>query len=60
MLKLINKFFPQYHVLKESQSLCRVPSNLGKPRSKFDVTDAKFNLEFQEDIETLKDKEGAR
>ena len=37
-----------------------VPSNLRTPRSKFDVTDAKFNLEFPEDIETLKDKEGTR
>ena len=28
--------------------------------SKFDVTNAKFKLEFPEDMETLKDKEGTR
>ena len=37
-----------------------VPSNWRKPRSKFDVTDAKFKLEFPEDMEILKDKEGTK
>ena len=37
-----------------------VSSNWRKPRSKFDVTDAKFKLEFPEDMETLKDKEETR
>ena len=37
--------------------LCEaVPSNWRKPRSKFDVTDAKIKLEFPEDMESLKDK----
>ena len=60
MLKLINIFFPQYHVLKNLKLCAAVPSNWRKPRSKFDVTDAKFKLEFPEDMETLKNKEGTR
>ena len=60
MLKLINKNYSQYHVLKESQTLCSVPSNWRKPRPKFDVKDAMFKLEFPEDLDTLKDKEGTR
>ena len=42
--------FSQYHVLKESQTCAAVPSNLRKSRSKFNVTDAKFKLEFPEDM----------
>ena len=53
-------FFSQYQVLKESQTLCSGTLNCRKPRSKFDVTDAKFNLEFPEDMETLKEKEETR
>ena len=61
MLKLINKMFSQYHVIKEYLKLyAAVPSNWRKPRSTFDVTDAKFKLEFPEDMETLKDKEETR
>ena len=37
-----------------------VPSNWRKPRSKFNVTDAKFKLEFPEDMATLKDKKRRR
>ena len=37
-----------------------VPSNWRKPRPKFDVTDAKFEFEFPEDLGILKDKEGTR
>ena len=37
-----------------------VPSNWHKPKPKFDVTDAKFEFEFPEDLDTLKDKEGTR
>ena len=57
MLKLINKIYSQYHVLKESQICAAVPSNWRKPRPKFDVTDFKFEFEFQEDLDTLNDKE---
>ena len=32
-----------------------VPSNWGKQKPKFDVTDATFEFEFQEDLDTLKD-----
>ena len=54
-------FFSQYHVLKESQTLCSGTIKLAKTkRSKFNVTDAKFKLEFSEDMATLKDKEGTR
>ena len=60
MLKLINNKYPQYHVLKESQTLCRVTLNWRKPRPKSNVTDAKFEFEFSEDLDTLKDKEGTR
>ena len=35
-----------------------VQSNWRKP--KFDVTDAEFEFEFPEDLDTLKDKEGKR
>ena len=37
-----------------------VQSNWRQPKPKFDVTDAKFKLEFPEDLDTLKDKEGMR
>ena len=37
-----------------------VSSNWCKPRPKFDVKDAKFEFEFPEDLDTLKDKEGNR
>ena len=37
-----------------------VPSNWRKPRPKFYVTDAMFEFEFPEDLDTLKDKEEAR
>ena len=37
-----------------------VPSNLRKPRPKLDVTDAKFEFEFPESLDTLKDKEETR
>ena len=37
-----------------------VPSNWSKQRPKFEVTDAKLEFEFPEDLDTLKDKEGAR
>ena len=37
-----------------------VPSNWRKPRPKFDVTDAKFEFEFPEDLDTMNDKEGTR
>ena len=62
MLKLINKNYSQYHVLKESQTVCSVryhqPGvNQGR---KFDVTDAMFEFEFPEDLDTLKDKKGTR
>ena len=36
------------------------PSNWRKPRPKFDVTDATFEFEFPEDLDTLKDKEETR
>ena len=58
MLKLVNKNYSHYHVLKESQTLL-APSNWRKPRPKFDVTYAKFD-EIPEDLDTLKDKEGTR
>ena len=36
--------------------LCAVePSNWRKPRPKFDVTDATFEFEFKDDLDTLKD-----
>ena len=60
MLKLVNKNYSHYHVLKESQTLLAVPSNWRKPRPKFDVTYAKFEFEIPEDLDTLKDKEGTR
>ena len=61
MLKLINKFFSQYHVLKDSQTLFSGTIKLAKTkveiwRHGFPY----FKLEFPEDIETLKDKEGTR
>ena len=37
-----------------------VHSNWRKPRPKFDVTDAKFEFKFLEDLDTLKDKERKR
>ena len=37
-----------------------VQSNWRKPRPKFDVKDAEFEMEFPEDLDTLKDKEGKR
>ena len=37
-----------------------VQSKWRKPRLKCDVTDAKFEFEFPEDLETLQDKEGKR
>ena len=37
-----------------------VPSNWRKPRPKFDLTYAKFEFEFPEDLDTLKDKGGTR
>ena len=41
--------------------LCAVvPSNWRKPRPTFDVTDVKFEFEFPEDLDTLKDKERSR
>ena len=56
MLKLINKNYCNIdHVLKES-----LHSNCRKPRPKFDVTDAKLEFEFPEDLDTLKDREGKR
>ena len=55
MLKLINNFSSQYHVLKEPQTLCSGIIKVAKTK-----VDAKFKLEFQEDMETLKDKEGTR
>ena len=51
MLKLINKHYSQYHVLKESQTLCS---------GTIQMADAKFEFEFPEDLETLQDKEGKR
>ena len=58
MSKLINKKNnSQYQVLKESQTLCSVPSNWQKPRSKYDVKDANVEFEFPENLDTLKDKE---
>ena len=60
MLKLNNKLFSQYRVLKESQTLCSGTIKLAKTKVEIDITDAKFKLEFPEDMETLKDKEGKR
>ena len=60
MLKLINKKYSQYHVLKNIKLYAAVPSNWRTRRPKFDVTDAKFEFEFPEDLDTLKDKEGTR
>ena len=60
MLKLINKHDAQYHVLRHLKLCQAVPSNWRKPRPKFDVTDAKFEFEFPEDLDTLKDKEESR
>ena len=37
-----------------------LPSNWRKQRPKFDVTDAMFEFEFPEDLETLNNKEGTR
>ena len=37
-----------------------VPPTWRKPRPKFDVTDAMFEFEFPEDLDTLEDKEGTR
>ena len=60
MLKLMNNCFLQYHVLKESQILCSGTIKLAKTKVELCLTDAKFKLEFPEDMETLKDKEGTR
>ena len=60
MLKLINKYYSQYHVLRNLKFCAAVPSNWRKPRQQFDVTDAKFEFEFPEDLDTLKDREVAR
>ena len=61
MLKLINKNYSQYHVLKKNLKLCAaVPSNWSKPGPKFDVTGAKFEFEFPEDLDALNNKEGMR
>ena len=60
MLKLINKKYSYYLVLKRPQNLCRVSSNWRKLRPKFDVTDAKFEFDIPEDLDTLEDKEGTR
>ena len=37
-----------------------VHSNWRKPRPNFDNTDAKFEFEFPEDLDTMKDREGKR
>ena len=37
-----------------------VPSNGRKPRPKSNATDAKFEVEFAEDLDTLKNQEGTR
>ena len=37
-----------------------VPSNWRNLRPKFDVMDAKFEFQFPEDLDTLKDKDGMR
>ena len=61
MLKLINKNYSQYHVLKEFPTLCSGTIKSGsKPMPKFHVMDAKSEFEFPEDLDTLKDKEGTR
>ena len=53
MLRLINKNYPQWNI----KLYAAVPSNWRKPRPKLDVTNAKFEFEFPEDLDTLKDKE---
>ena len=60
MLKLVNKTYSQHHVLKESQTLCSGTIQLHKLRPKFHFTDPKFEFEFPEDLDTLKDKDGTR
>ena len=58
MLKLINIKHSQFRVLKRiSKFMQLVQSNWRQPRPKFDVTYAKFEFEFQEDLVTLKDRE---
>ena len=58
MLKLINLKYSHYHVFfKESQSLCSGTFKLRNASPIFDVTDAKFEFEFPEDLHTLTYKE---
>ena len=45
---------------ENSNFVQRYHQNSLKPRPKYDITDAKFKFEFSEDLDTLKDKEGAR
>ena len=59
MLKLINKSY-SIMFLRNLKLCVAVPSKWHKPRPKFDDKDAKFELEFPEDLDTLKDKEGKR
>ena len=49
--------YSQYHVLKNLKLCAVVHSNWRKPRPIFDVTDAKFEFEFLEDLDTLIEKE---
>ena len=55
MLNLINKNYSQYHVLRESQTLCSGTIKLAQT----DITNARFEFEFPEDLDTLK-REGTR